>query len=125
MIPPNHTVLNVHALEAEATGLLDRMLGVLQDNNRYESQRIGCADDTVTNWMPSVLHSDVLTVDATLNTLSILVRMRPSTSNRVLNAILNFNPLRLATTSMTPKTKVIVRSMEKTTKMLLTHLARR
>ncbi|KAI0136352.1 mRNA cleavage and polyadenylation specificity factor complex subunit [Xylariales sp. AK1849] len=102
MIPPNHTVLNVHSLEAEATGLLDRMLGVLQDNS-----------------------SDALTVDATMNTLSILIRMRPSTSNRVLNIILNFNPLKLANTPMTSKTRVLVRSLEKTTRMLLTHLARR
>ncbi|KAH8675421.1 hypothetical protein BX600DRAFT_546236 [Xylariales sp. PMI_506] len=102
MIPPDHTVLNVHSLEAEATGLLDRMLGAIQENS-----------------------SDPLTLDATLNTLSILVRMRPVTSNRILNAILNFNPLKLANTPMTSKTKVIVRSLEKTTRMLLTHLLRR
>jgi symplekin len=34
MIPPNHPVLDPRQLEAEATGLLDRMLGVLQDNSR-------------------------------------------------------------------------------------------
>ncbi|ORY62221.1 uncharacterized protein BCR38DRAFT_346408 [Pseudomassariella vexata] len=102
MIPPNHTVLEVPSLEAEASGLLDRMLGVLQDNS-----------------------SDALIVDATLNTLSILIRARPGTSNRILNAILNFNPLKLASGPMTPKIKVIVRSMEKTTRMLLTHLSRR
>ena len=35
MIPPNHSVLDTHSLEAEASGLLDRMLAVLQDNSRY------------------------------------------------------------------------------------------
>lgn len=34
MIPPNHPLLDPRQLEAEATGLLDRMLGVLQDNSR-------------------------------------------------------------------------------------------
>ncbi|KAI1460320.1 hypothetical protein F4805DRAFT_390429 [Annulohypoxylon moriforme] len=102
MIPPNHAVLDAPKLEAEASGLLDRMLGVLQDNS-----------------------SDALVVDATLNTLSILVRNRPATSNRILNTVLNFNPLKLANSPMTPKTKVIIKSMEKTTRMLLMHLSRR
>ena len=35
MVPPGHTLLDQRNLEAEATGLLDRMLGVLQDNSRY------------------------------------------------------------------------------------------
>jgi symplekin len=125
MIPPNHTVLDVSALEAEAAGLLDRMLAALQDNTRYEVYCTSFDSDMTTDEMTCVPVSDVLTIDATLNTLSILIRMRPSTSNRVLNAILNFNPLRLATPPMSSKTKVIVRSMEKTTRMLLTHLARR
>ncbi|KAI1093063.1 hypothetical protein F5B19DRAFT_451914 [Rostrohypoxylon terebratum] len=102
MIPPNHPILDAPKLEAEASGLLDRMLGVLQDNS-----------------------SDALVVDATLNTLSILVRNRPATSNRILNTVLNFNPLKLANSPMTPKTKVLVKSMEKTTRMLLMHLSRR
>ncbi|KAI0007070.1 hypothetical protein F4779DRAFT_593542 [Xylariaceae sp. FL0662B] len=102
MIPPNHPVLDSSALEAEASGLLDRMLGVLQENS-----------------------SDALIVDATLNTLSILIRMRPATSNRILNTIFNFNPLKLANSPLTPKTKVIVKSIEKTTRMLLMHLSRR
>lgn len=78
------------------------MLGVLQDNS-----------------------SDALLVDATLNTLSVLVRTRPTTANRILNAVLNFNPLRLATVPMTPKTRVLVKSMEKTTRILLIHLMKR
>jgi Domain of unknown function (DUF3453). len=65
-------------------------------------------------------------VDATLNCLSILIRTRPSTSNRIINAILNFNPLKLATMSpMTPTTRMHVKSMEKTTRMFLTHLIKR
>ncbi|KAK3394612.1 hypothetical protein B0H63DRAFT_52069 [Podospora didyma] len=102
MIPPNHPVLDPRQLEAEATGLLDRMLDVLQDNS-----------------------SDALLVDATLNSLSILIRTRPSTSTRIINSILNFNPLKLANSPMTPKSKVLVKSMEKTTRMLLIHLVKR
>lgn len=34
IIPPNHAILDPLHLEAEATGLLDRMLGTLQDNSR-------------------------------------------------------------------------------------------
>ncbi|KAI0597766.1 hypothetical protein F4775DRAFT_217576 [Biscogniauxia sp. FL1348] len=102
MVPPSHPVLDRSNLEAEAFGLLDRMLGALQENS-----------------------SDALIVDSTLNTLSILVRARPATSSRILNSILNFNPLKLANSPMTPKTKVIVKSMEKTTRMLLIHLSRR
>jgi symplekin len=32
-IPANHALLDARQLEAEATGLLDRMLSVLQDNS--------------------------------------------------------------------------------------------
>ncbi|KAI0206419.1 mRNA cleavage and polyadenylation specificity factor complex subunit [Astrocystis sublimbata] len=103
MVPPNHPALDGDQLEAEASGLLDRMLSALENES-----------------------SDPLLVDATLNTLSILVRQRPKTSSRILNTLFNFNPLRLATTSaLTPKTKVLIKSMEKTTRMLLTHLYKR
>ncbi|KAK3355083.1 hypothetical protein B0H65DRAFT_416918 [Neurospora tetraspora] len=102
MIPPNHNLLDPRLLEAEAIGLLDRMLGGLQDNS-----------------------SDALIVDATLNTLAILVRTRPATFSRITNAVLNFNPLKLANSPMTPKNKVLVKSMTKTTQMLLKHLLMR
>ncbi|KAI0971457.1 mRNA cleavage and polyadenylation specificity factor complex subunit [Xylaria arbuscula] len=103
MVPPNHSALDGDQLEAEAFGLLDRMLSVLEDET-----------------------SDPLLVDATLNTLSILIRHRPKTSSRIISVLFNFNPLKLATAGpLTPKTKVLVKSMEKTTRMLLTHLYRR
>lgn len=69
--------------------------------------------------------SDALIVDATLNCLSILIRTRPATSNRILNALLNFNPLKLANSPLTPKTRVMIRSMEKTSRLLLIHLTKR
>ncbi|KAK7701097.1 hypothetical protein SLS64_010428 [Diaporthe eres] len=102
MIAPGHPFLDPRQLEAEATGLLDRMLSVLQDNS-----------------------SDALIVDGTLNCLPILVRTRPSTSNRILNAVMGFNPLKLANSPLTPKVRVLAKSMEKTTRMLLIHLLKR
>ena len=39
MITPNHPLLDTRYLEAEGMGLLDRMLGILQDNSRYETMR--------------------------------------------------------------------------------------
>ncbi|KEY70073.1 hypothetical protein S7711_07858 [Stachybotrys chartarum IBT 7711] len=100
-VPPNHQSLDPRTLEAEASGLLDRMLATLQES------------------------SDALLVDATLNCLSILVRTRPGTSTRIINALLNFNPLKLANSPMTPKAKVMIKSMEKTTRLLLVHLTKR
>lgn len=35
MVPPNHTLLPPRNLEAEASGLLDRLLSVFQENSRY------------------------------------------------------------------------------------------
>ncbi|KAK4193524.1 mRNA cleavage and polyadenylation specificity factor complex subunit pta1 [Podospora australis] len=102
MVPPNHPLLDSRHMEAEATGLLDRMLGVLQDHS-----------------------NDALLVDATLNCLSILIRSRPSTTNRIINSVLNFNPLKLANSPMTPKNKVLIKSMEKTTRMLMIHILKR
>lgn len=42
-----------------------------------------------------------------------------------MNTVLGFNPLKLANSPMTPKTKVLIKSMEKTTRMLLIHLLKR
>lgn len=57
--------------------------------------------------------------------MSILVRARPRTANKILNVILNFNPLKLANSPMTPKLRVMVKSMEKTTRSLLIHVNKR
>ncbi|KAL6919186.1 hypothetical protein FSST1_003212 [Fusarium sambucinum] len=100
-VPQGHQSLDPRNLEAEASGLLDRMLGALQES------------------------SDALIVDSTLNCMSIIIRARPATSNRIINALLAFNPLKLANSPLTPKTRVMIRSMEKTTRMLLIHLVKR
>ena len=62
---------------------------------------------------------DPILIDATLNCLAILIRTRPPVANKILSAVLSFNPLRSAPTSMTPRLHVIYRSMERTTFALL------
>ncbi|TVY68802.1 mRNA cleavage and polyadenylation specificity factor complex subunit pta1 [Lachnellula suecica] len=102
MVPQSHPILTPGNLGAEAQGLLDRMLGVFQEST-----------------------SDAILIDATLNTLSILIRARPQVANRILNVILNFNPLKQANSPMTPKLRVMVKSMEKTTRLLLMNVNKR
>ncbi|KAG4435077.1 hypothetical protein IFR05_009436 [Cadophora sp. M221] len=102
MVPQNHPLIPPKNLEAEASGLLDRMLSVFHENS-----------------------SDAVLVDATLNSLSPLIRARPHISNKILNVILNFNPLKQANSPMTPKLRVMVKSMEKTTRSLLLHVLKR
>jgi symplekin len=70
-------------------------------------------------------YSDAVLVDATLNSLSILIRARPHIANKILNVILNFNPLKQANSPMTPKLRVMVKSMERTTRSLLIHISKR
>lgn len=76
-------------------------------------------------WPSTNPHSDALLIDATLNSLSILIRARPHLANKILTVILNFNPLKQANSPMTPKLRVMVKSMEKTTRMLLIHVNKR
>ena len=102
LVPRDHAVLVPSNLEAEASGLLDRLLGVLQDNI-----------------------SDSLIVTATLNSLSSLVQRRASISTKILGTVLNFDPLRLAKGRMSGKDKVAVRSMTRTTISFLMNVLKR
>ncbi|KAI6836573.1 hypothetical protein KC340_g1979 [Hortaea werneckii] len=103
LVPRDHPVIPPSNLEAEASGLLDRLLGVLQDNL-----------------------TDALVVTATLNSLATLVHRRASVSNKVLTTILNFNPLALAGTGrMEGKDRVAIRSMARTTIAFLLNVLKR
>ena len=64
-------------------------------------------------------------INATLNCLGILLRTRQSIANKIISAIMNFNPLRQANSPMTPKTRVQIKSMERTTRALLMNILRR
>jgi symplekin len=54
-----------------------------------------------------------------------LIQRRPMIANRILSSVLSFNPLKLANSPMTPKNKVIIRSLERTTRALLLNVTRR
>lgn len=64
-------------------------------------------------------------IDATLNCVAPLIRTRPPIANKILSAILNFNPLKQANSPMTPKMRVMVKSMERTTRALLMNVNKR
>ena len=57
-----------------------------------------------------------------MNCLAILVRTRPAVANKIISAILSFNPLKQANSPMTPRLRVIVKSMERTTRALLKNI---
>jgi symplekin len=46
-------------------------------------------------------------------------------SNKIINAILNFNPFRLASVPITPANKLMIKSMEKTVVVFLTNILKR
>lgn len=97
LVPRHHPLMPLPQMEAEASGLLDRLLSVFQEST-----------------------NDPLMIDATLNCLAILIRSRPAVANKIISAILNFNPFRLAiSTSMTPRVKVVIKSLERSTRAVL------
>lgn len=102
LVPRDHPIVPPTNLEAESSGLLDRLLGVLQDNL-----------------------TDALVVTATLNALSTLVQRRPSISPKILMTVLNFNPFKLASAHMTGKDKIVIRSMTRTTMSFLLNVLKR
>ncbi|KAF2270468.1 hypothetical protein CC78DRAFT_133707 [Lojkania enalia] len=102
LVPRDHPLIPYANLEAEASGLLDRLLDIIHGD-----------------------HSDALLVTATLNGLGMLIQRRPSIANKILSSVLNFNALKLANSPLTPKTKVLIRSIERTTKALLANVMKR
>ena len=54
--------------------------------------------------------------------MAILIRSRPAVANKIISAVLNFNPLKQANSPMTPRLRVIVKSMERTTRALLKNI---
>ncbi|KAF2467504.1 uncharacterized protein BDR25DRAFT_234411 [Lindgomyces ingoldianus] len=102
LVPRDHPLMLHANLEAEASGLLDRLLDIVHGD-----------------------HSDALLVTAALNSLGMLVQRRPYIANKILSSVLNFNPLKLANSPMTPKNKVMMKSMERTTRALLVNVIKR
>ncbi|KAJ8107959.1 hypothetical protein OPT61_g8507 [Boeremia exigua] len=102
LVPRDHPILPYVGLEAEGHGLLDRLLDIIHGD-----------------------HSDGLLVTATLNTLGVLMHRRPIAVNKILTSIFNFNPLKLASSPLTPKNKVIMKSIERTTRSLMMNIMKR
>ncbi|WEW58472.1 hypothetical protein PRK78_003940 [Emydomyces testavorans] len=119
LVPRNHPLVPLPNLEAEASGLLDRLLNVFLENSRYGGIVTRFALLTLTSF------SDPILVNATLNSLAILIRIRPSISTKIINAVLSFNPLKQANAPMTPTSRVNIKSMERTTRALLINLMKR
>ena len=99
LVPRNHPILHLPSLEAEASGLLDRLLTIFEQPQ-----------------------PDAIMIDATMNCLGVLVRTRPAVANKIISAVLNFNPLKQASTGLSPKQMIIVRSLERTTRALLRNI---
>lgn len=59
-----------------------------------------------------------------MNCLAVLIKTRPVIQAKILTTVLNFNPLRLANGPMTPKTMVLIQSLQRTTRALLRYVNR-
>ncbi len=86
-----------------------------------------CKRDAMDKISPFLFYpfSDAVLVTATLNCLGLLIRKRQTIVNKILSVILSFNPLKQANSPMTPKSKVQIKALERTTRALLLHVVRR
>ncbi|KAF7713884.1 Uncharacterized protein PECH_006738 [Penicillium ucsense] len=96
VVPRNHALLSLPQLEAESSGLLDRLLDVLQEET-----------------------CNPLIVNATLNCLAPLIRTRQSIANKIIQSIMDFFPTKHVHPPFTPTVRVGVKSMERTARALL------
>ena len=71
------------------------------------------------------MDSDPLLVNAMLNCLAVLVRSRQSIGNKIISAVLDFNPMEQMGSPMTITQRVCVKSMERTVKALLVNILKR
>lgn len=118
VVPRNHALLTFPNLEAEASGLLDRLLDVFQEETRYGTHSILLLP-------PTDQTSDALLVNATLNCLAPLIRTRQSIANKIINAVLDFYPAKHVRPPFTPTVRVSVKSMERTARALLVNVMRK
>lgn len=109
LVPRDHPIIPYSNLEAEASGLLDRLLNVFEENSGYVAHRRYLSFNADKD-------SDALIVTATLNSLATLVRTRASIANKIVSTVLAFNPFALAQahSPYTTKTKLMVRSITRT-----------
>lgn len=119
LVPREHPLLLPANLEAEAQGLLDRLLNVFQDEQAHAKPEYVRIQATARSMEAADLMTrDALLITATLNSIGSLVRSRASVSGRILNAILNFDPRRWNQLD-TPAANVTAKSVERTLKAFL------
>lgn len=68
---------------------------------------------------------DALMINATLNCLPGLVRSRQTIANKIIDVVLGFNPAQQTTATMTPSTRVKVKSMERTARALMINIMKK
>lgn len=85
----------------------------------------GASTGLIRNMLLILWSSDPLLVNATLNSLSVLIRTRQSVGNKIINAILNFFPSKQARSPITPTVRVGVKSMERTARALMINILKR
>ncbi|KAI5789153.1 hypothetical protein EDC01DRAFT_717765 [Geopyxis carbonaria] len=100
-VPSNHPLLSLPSLDAEAQGLLDRLLSILQENQ-----------------------SEPALITATINNLGPIIKTRPPLVAKVLNSVMSFNPFNGITRPITVQNRLLMISMEKTIRSLCLHIMR-
>jgi symplekin len=69
--------------------------------------------------------SDAILVNATLNCLAVMLRTRSTIASKILETILNFNPIKTGNGPLTPTMRVKVKSMERTARAVLINVLKR
>ena len=120
LVPSDHSLVPPVNLEAEASGLLDRLLGIFPDDTRQVSSDREFVMWSGTSYSSAL--SPVILLDATLNSLGVLIKMRASIANKIIYAILSFEPWKKAKPPLTVKDRIVFRSLERTTRALLVNV---
>jgi symplekin len=117
-VPRDHPLIKTTNIEGETSGLLDRILGILQEETRLDgSAVIGDGSNS---------GSDILLVLATLNSLGALIKNRPTIEVKIINTVLLFNPFKIfGKPPVTTKTKIMLRSIERTIRALAFNVLKR
>ena len=81
--------------------------------------------DDVNRIIKSDCRSNAWLINSTLNGLANLIHHRASTANKILLSILNYNPYTAFKVSYDPKSKVMVKSVERTIRALLLNVMKK
>ncbi|KAI5817140.1 hypothetical protein BZA77DRAFT_43080 [Pyronema omphalodes] len=101
MVPANHPLLSLPALDAEAQGLLDRLLSILQEEQ-----------------------SEPTLITATINTLAPLCKTRPPLLQKIVTAVLAYNPFTNMPRVVGVSERLILISIEKTIRIMIQNVGR-